>query len=150
MTIPSNCHTSDREWKPERESLANAIARLGLQPPTFDRQSFVRVMHLGRESISVKRHDGVKVHWHGATNCPSRNASTDPRNMAVHRYTVQTRTFSRNQFKAYPEQTRCQYCNEALKAAGEKPSPGGRAHLSVDQLPGTASTSKPSTPAAGR
>ena len=122
MTIPSNCHTTDREWKPERESLANTIARLGLEPPTFDRQSFVRVMNIASTHLVSPDHIGHKVHWNGCTTCSTLNEKDRRHHMAVFR------TFARNEFITYPDHARCQACNAAMKRHTSFDSSGSHAH----------------------
>jgi len=123
MTIQSNCHTSDREWKPERESLAATLARLGVEPPIFDRQTFVRVMNIAENHRNTSEEDPLrKVHWKGSTICPMLNN----RNRKYH--TAQFRSFGRNEFIAYKEPSRCQYCNKEFQRHHPALSTGSHAH----------------------
>lgn len=121
MNIQSNCHTTDREWKPEREAFGDTIARLGLEPPTFDRQSFVRVMNIARTHFVSPDHIGHRVHWNGATKCHTQN------NQDRRQHMLPFRIFSRNEFITYPEHARCQACNAELKRHATFHSSGSHA-----------------------
>lgn len=108
ITVPSACHTSDREWIPEREPLGTTLHRMGYRAPEFDRLTFVRVMyrHEHQEPTPTIR----KMHWDGATHCSTLG------NIKLGKATGRWRIVTKNMFASLPPGRRCVVCNEQYVA----------------------------------
>ena len=111
MTILSNCHLTDRDWVPERESLAATLSRIGVTIPEVDRQSFVRVMNIGDNHLSAGTMAHHKIHWSGASRCVAINSQKSTSALTF-------RILGRAKFLQHPKWRRCQYCSEQLESHG--------------------------------
>lgn len=91
----------------DREPISITIARLGLQPPTFDRHSFVAVMKIAETHQHTGRYQGHKVHWSAAPLCPI----IHERGRTQRYPTAVFRTYAAERFAEFPVAARCQHCN---------------------------------------
>ncbi len=110
MTTPSNCHNADGEFAQEREGLAATLQRIGLEPPTFDRQTFVRV--IGTQDLA-RTHDRKShqhnMHWSGARHCSFVTGERWVGNCAS------ARILTANAFKALRSEWKCKNCMKSIQ-----------------------------------
>lgn len=109
MTIPSDCHNTERNWTPEREPLGRTLHRMGAPLPEFDRPTFIRVLS-AQIDPNHRAVTGPKVHWSGAGR-----ACVPQRQIELGLVPGPWRIMDDERFAVFDVRVRCAWCNHQFE-----------------------------------